>query len=91
MEVPSNGGNKYFITFIGDFTRKTWVYVLKNKSDACDALKRFMAYVERQSGYTLKTLRTDRGTKYIVCDDFLRKHGVKYQMTSRYTPQKMEQ
>jgi hypothetical protein len=58
---------------------------LKNKSDACDALKRFMAYVERRSGYTLKTLRTDRRTKYILCDDSLRKHGVKHQMTARYT------
>lgn len=73
MEVPSNGGNKCFITFIDDFTRKDGVYILKNKSDACDTVKRFMAYVERRSGYTLKTLRTDRGTKYTVCDYFLRK------------------
>jgi hypothetical protein len=35
---------------------------LKNKSDACDALKKFMAYVERRGGYTLKTLRIDRRT-----------------------------
>ena len=87
VEVPSNGGNKYFITFIDDFSRKTWVYILKNKSDACDTLKKFMVYVERRSGYTLKTLRTDRGTEYIVCDDFLKKQGVKHQMTARYTPQ----
>src|ERR1044072_2337374 len=87
VEVPSNGGNTYFITFIDDFTRKAWVYILKNKSDACDTVKRFMAYVEKRSGYTLKTLRTDRGTEYIVCDDFLRKQGVKHQMTARYTPQ----
>lgn len=87
MEVPSTGGNKYFITFIYDITRKAWVYILKNKSDACDTVKRFMAYVERRSGCTLKILRTGRGTKYIVCDDFLRKQGVKHQMTARYTPQ----
>lgn len=45
-----------------------------------------MAYVER-SGYTLKTLRTNGGTEYIICDDFLGKHSVKYKVTTRYTPQ----
>jgi len=39
VEVSSNGGSKYFITFINDFSRKTWVYFLKNKSDACDILR----------------------------------------------------
>lgn len=27
VEVPYNGGNKYFITLVYDFRRKTWVYV----------------------------------------------------------------
>lgn len=90
MEVPSNKGNRYFITFIDDFSRKTCLYVLKNKLDACNTLKRFLAYVERRSGYTLKTLKTDRGIDYIVCDDFLRRLGIKYQMMTRYTPQKNE-
>ena len=30
----SNGGKKYFITFIDDYSRKTWVYILKEKSEA---------------------------------------------------------
>ena len=25
----SNGGKKYFITFIDDYSRKTWVYILQ--------------------------------------------------------------
>ncbi|XP_058010185.1 uncharacterized protein LOC131183433 [Hevea brasiliensis] len=37
VEVPSNGVNKYFITFIDDFSRKALVYFLKEKSDACEA------------------------------------------------------
>lgn len=46
-----------------------------------------MTYVERRSGYTLKTFRTDKGTKKIACDDFLRRKGDKHQMFARYTPQ----
>jgi hypothetical protein len=31
MSVRSMGGEKYFVTFIDDFSRKVWVYVLKTK------------------------------------------------------------
>ncbi|KAL6141604.1 hypothetical protein ACLB2K_059892 [Fragaria x ananassa] len=62
VEVPSYGGAKYFVTFLDDFSRKAWVYVLKNKSEACDSFKAFKAYVEKQSGEKIKVLRTNRGT-----------------------------
>ena len=87
VEVPSNGGNKYFITFIDDFSKKAWVYFLKKKSDACEVLKNYMAYVERQSSHSIKILRTNRGIEYIVCDDYLKKYGIKHQLTARYTQQ----
>ena len=32
MEVDSLGGNKYFVNFIDDASRKTWVYLLHIKS-----------------------------------------------------------
>lgn len=87
MEVPSNGNCRYFITFINHFSRKAWVSFLKQKSDACDAFKKIKAYVEKQSGHVIKNFRTDRGTEYTVCDDFLKKDGIEHQMTARYTPQ----
>ena len=31
MEVDSLGRNKYFVTFIDDTSRKTWVYLLHTK------------------------------------------------------------
>jgi hypothetical protein len=34
MKTPSIGGSTYFLTFIDDFSRKTWIYFLKHKSDA---------------------------------------------------------
>jgi hypothetical protein len=38
-----------------------WVYFLRNKSDALNVFKKFRAFVELQSGYKLKKLRSDRG------------------------------
>ena len=31
FEVESLGGNRYFVTFIDDASRKVWVYLLKAK------------------------------------------------------------
>ena len=34
MQTLSMGGCQYFLTFIDDYSRKTWVYFFKHKSDA---------------------------------------------------------
>jgi hypothetical protein len=33
--------NRYFLTFIDDFSRKTWVYFLKRKSEVLNCFKDF--------------------------------------------------
>jgi transposase InsO family protein len=63
--VPiSHGGNKYFIIFIDDYSRKTWMYFLKEKAAAFDVFKKIKNLVENESGYQIKTLRSDRGGEY---------------------------
>ena len=42
--------NRYFLLFIDDYTQKTWVYFLKEKSEALEAFKKFKAQVESESG-----------------------------------------
>ena len=32
-QVSSLGGSHYYVTFINDATRKTWIYYIQNKSD----------------------------------------------------------
>uniref|UniRef100_A0A2N9EER7 CCHC-type domain-containing protein n=1 Tax=Fagus sylvatica TaxID=28930 RepID=A0A2N9EER7_FAGSY len=34
VRTPSKGGAQYFMSFIDDYSRKAWVYFLKNKSEA---------------------------------------------------------
>ena len=65
MQTLSKGGNTYFITFIDDFSRKTWIYFLKHKSDALGCFQQFKSLVEKQSGYYIKVLRTDKGGEYV--------------------------
>ena len=65
MQVPSLGGSIYFLTFIDDFSRKTWVYFLKYKFETFSKFKEFKAFVEKQSGLSIKVLRLDRGGEYM--------------------------
>lgn len=57
--------NKYFFTFINDFSKKLWTYLIKNKSDVLEVFIKFKSTVERQSGQKLKTLRTDNDGEYV--------------------------
>jgi len=46
-QTPSLHNDYYFFTFIDDFTRKTWVYLLKTKDEAFEYFKEFKAMVEK--------------------------------------------
>jgi hypothetical protein len=36
MQVDSIGDNKYFVSFIDDFSRKMWTYLISKKSEVLD-------------------------------------------------------
>ncbi|KAH9750404.1 hypothetical protein KPL71_013868 [Citrus sinensis] len=63
-QVPSHGGARYFITFIDDYSRRVWVYVLKHKNEAFERFKEWIALMENQTERRLKRLRTDNGLEY---------------------------
>ena len=64
MSTLSHAQNRYFILFIDDLTRMTWVYFVRQKSEVFVIFKKFKAFVEKQSGRSLKVLRSDRGKEY---------------------------
>lgn len=66
MSMISLGGNRYFLILIDDFSRKCWVYFLKNKGEAFDIFRKFHVMDERETGRKLKTLRSDRGGEFIA-------------------------
>jgi 5'-3' exoribonuclease 2 len=65
MSVRSMGGEKYFVTFIDDFSRKVWVYVLRTNDQVLSVFKQFQVSVERETEKKIKCLRTDNGGEYM--------------------------
>lgn len=89
MRTPSNEQNRYFILFIDDYTRMTWVYFLREKSEVFKVFKKFKNFVEKQSGHVIKVLRSDRGKEYNSneFDRFCEDEGVEHQQTVGYAPE----
>jgi transposase InsO family protein len=89
MNTLSHGKNRYFVLFIDDFTRMTWVYFMRQKSEVFIIFKKFKAFVEKQSGRFIKMLRSDRGKEYTSNEfqKFCEDEGVERQLTVGYTPQ----
>jgi hypothetical protein len=85
----SNGKKGYLITFIDDFSKKTWVYFLMEKSEALSTFKSYKARVEKETGFYIRSLRTDRGGEFTSQDftDFYNEHGIHRQLMTAYTPQ----
>ena len=57
-------GNKYFITFVDDFSRYGYVFFIKENSYALEIYKVFLTEVEKQLGKVIKIVRSDRGGDY---------------------------
>lgn len=47
------------LTIVDDFTRRTWLYLLKCKSDYATIIQNFVAFVEKQFNVTVKGIRSD--------------------------------
>ena len=63
--------------------------MLKQKSDALEAFKRFQVAAELESSLKIKTLRTDHGGEFNskALFDFCLQSGIKRQLLAPYSPQ----
>jgi transposase InsO family protein len=52
------------VTFIDDYSRKVWVYLLKRKVDVFITFKQFRALVEKNIVRLIKCLRTNNGGEF---------------------------
>ena len=67
--VVSHAHYKYFVTFIDDFSRFTWVHFLRAKGEVFSVFQRFLALFETQFSASIKVLRYDSGGEY-MCNEF---------------------
>jgi transposase InsO family protein len=89
MPSSSISGYVYYVSFIDDYSRKTWVYFLKSKDEVFSKFKEFKALIENLSKRKIKILRSDNGGEYTAKEfvNFCKDVGIKRELTTPYNPQ----
>ena len=89
MSAPSLSGYLYYVIFIDDLSRKTWIYFLKSKNETFNKFQEFMELVENQIGRHIQALRTDNDGEFAShdFDDFYWDVRIRRELTVSYSPQ----
>lgn len=75
--LPSMTGFLYYVSFIDDCTRFTWVYLMHRRSDLSSIYRQFSEMIHTQFHCRIKILRTDGAREYLSTElrDILFSHG----------------
>ena len=89
MQTKSLGGSIYFLLFIDDYIRMSWVYFPQHKSETFQKFQIFKAMVENRSDCHIKVLRTYRGGEFISKEFnvFCKEEGIQRELTAPYAPE----
>jgi GAG-pre-integrase domain/Integrase core domain len=71
FRTATRNGHVYFISFIGDYSRYGYIYLIKEKAQVLDTFKSFKSEVELQLNKRIKGVRSDRGGEYYGRSDSL--------------------
>lgn len=90
--VVSNFGFKYFVTFVDDFSRMTWIYFMKNRSEVFSHFCAFCAEIKTQFHANVRTLKNDNAKEYISesFQSYMRQQGIIHQSSCLNTPSQNE-
>ena len=86
--ITSSNDFHYYVLFIDAYSKFTWLYLLKHKSDVLDIFKFFKASIENQLDSKIKTLRSDNGGEFTfnAFKHFCASHGITHQFSCPHTP-----
>jgi len=84
----SVGRHTYYVSFIDDYSRYTWIYLLKKKSDVFQVFKNFQSLVERKFDKKILSMQTDWGGECEGLNSFFQRIGIAQGILSSCTSTK---
>uniref|UniRef100_A0A2N9HC31 Integrase catalytic domain-containing protein n=1 Tax=Fagus sylvatica TaxID=28930 RepID=A0A2N9HC31_FAGSY len=87
--VTTSSGHRWFVIFVDDCTRMTWLYLLKHKDEVFDVFKSFHIMVQTQFSAKIQILRSDNGGEYVnqPFQAYFQSHGLFHETSCSQTPQ----
>jgi hypothetical protein len=83
----SNGRYKYYVSFIDDFSKFTWIYFLKNKSEVFQKFYDFQNLVEQLFDRKISAVQSDWGGEYQKLSTFFQQVGISHHVSCPYAHQ----
>lgn len=62
--VTSKSDVRYFVTFVDDYSRSTWLYLMKSRSELFYTFSAFCSEVRTQCNYNVRILCSDNAKEY---------------------------
>ncbi|KAJ9546782.1 hypothetical protein OSB04_019325 [Centaurea solstitialis] len=89
VNVQSIAGKKYTLVIVDEYSRYTWVFFLRSKSDAPEEIILFVRKMERLNNLTVRSIRSDHGTEFknSTLETFFEHKGISQNFSSVRTPQ----
>jgi histone deacetylase 1/2 len=81
------GKHAYYVSFIDDFSKFTWIYLLKKRSDVYQAFLNYQQLVERKFDRKIVTMQTDWGGEYEKLNGFFQQVGITYHVSCPHAHQ----
>ncbi|PKU67006.1 Retrovirus-related Pol polyprotein from transposon TNT 1-94 [Dendrobium catenatum] len=87
--VTSNQGFRYYVLFVDDFSRFSWIFPMQTKYEVFTIFTVFRAQIEKYTSKSIKMIRTDGGTEYVNHNfkHYLQTNGIAHQISCLYTPE----
>ncbi|KAK1685960.1 hypothetical protein QYE76_046808, partial [Lolium multiflorum] len=84
------GGSKYGLVIVDDYSRYSWVFLLRSKDETHREFITFAKKAQRMYESKIKAIRTDNGTEFknYTMQEFVDDEGIKHEFSAPYTPQK---
>ena len=83
--VISHSGHRYYVIFVDDFTRCTWLYPLKLKSDVGSIFLNFELCVKRQFDQKIINFQLDWGGEFQSLTKHLTRQGIAHWVSCPHT------
>ncbi|GJW31652.1 retrovirus-related pol polyprotein from transposon TNT 1-94 [Tanacetum coccineum] len=86
--VESHDNFRYYIVFVDDHSRFSWLYPLSRKSDVYKAIEVFILFVQTQFSCKIKVFQSDGGTEFVNhrVRDLFEANGTLHRLSCPYTP-----
>ena len=81
--ISSIGGSRYFVVFVDDYSRYSWIFNMKYRSELLQVYSNFAKMVETQFSKRIKNFQSDNALEYTqyVFQAVLHSYGTIHQLT----------